>query len=144
MQSLQPIRNALQLDNLNGNGDLLAITGNYRLQFQGNTLGTYLIGGGGMYYRSVTLSQHVNTGNPTIACTPEWLWSGFSCSSGFVIANQTVGGSSSFAPGWNAGAGIMFKMPDSWWKVYLEARYHYSSSKGIVTRVIPFTIGVRF
>lgn len=141
--ALAPIREALNTNDIHGHADLLALTANYRLQFQREVLGTYLITGAGMYYRDVSLTQHVTTGS-SITCTPEWLWWGFTCTSGSVTSGQSIGGASSFTSGGNVGFGVTFKLPDSWWKVYVEARYHYARSKSISTQVIPITLGIRF
>lgn len=143
-QALAPIRAALNDHSIDGHGDLVAVTGNYRLQFQGQTLGTYFILGAGMYYRDSTLSKTVTTPGSFITCDREWLWWGFTCSSGQVSSDQTIASSSSFAPGANGGIGITFKLPDSWWKLYLEARYHYAVNHGVQTHIIPVTFGIRF
>jgi outer membrane protein with beta-barrel domain len=140
---LTPLRLALHTTNLSGHGNLFSATANYRLQFQGTVLGTYFMGGAGMYYRNASLSHEVTTGN-SIECTPEWRWWGFTCTSGTVTSNQTIASSSSFAPGVNAGFGITFKLPDSWYKIYLESRYIYAVNKFVNTQVIPITIGIRF
>src|SRR3954470_13448086 len=62
IEALAPIRAALQNNDINGHGNLAALTANYRLQFEGKVVGTYLIAGGGVYYRQVSLSQHVVVG----------------------------------------------------------------------------------
>ena len=143
-QALLPIRLALNDRSVDGHGNLLALTGNYRLQFQGTVLGTYFMAGAGMYYRGATLSKTVTTTTNVVSCSTEWFWWGFTCTSGQVTSQQTIASSSSFAPGGNAGIGITFKLPDSWWKLYLEARYHYAVNHGVKTQIIPVTFGIRF
>ena len=91
--SLQPLQAALQSGNLSGSVDLYALTGNYRFQLRGRLLGTYLIGGGGWYFRSTNLSSEVTVGPGTV-CTTTWLWWGFACKSGTVTAGQTLASSS--------------------------------------------------
>ena len=141
--ALAPFRAALQPNNIDGKGNLVALTANYRLQVEGKVLGTYLIAGGGMYYRDASLSEHVTVGN-SVTCTPAWLWWGFTCSSGTVISNQTLASSSSTVLGGNVGIGFTVRVPDSRYKFYVESRYHYAPSKFITTQVIPLTVGVRF
>src|SRR5437899_12972557 len=67
--ALQPLQTALQSKDLNGNSDLYALTGNYRFELRGRLLGTYLIGGGGWYYRNTWLSKEVNSAFSKL-CTP--------------------------------------------------------------------------
>jgi len=141
--ALTPIRTALQNNNINGHGNLVALTANYRLQFEGKGFGTYFIAGGGLYYRDASLSQHVTVGS-SVMCTPAWSWWGFNCTSGTVTSNQTLAGSSSTAPGGNVGIGFTVRFPDSPYKFYVESRYHYARNKFVATQVIPITVGVRF
>lgn len=140
---LAPIRLALQTPNVSGHGNLVALTANYRLQFQGKVFGAYLIGGGGMYYRNASLSQQVAVGN-SVTCTPEWLWWGFTCSTGVVTTNQTLASSSSIAPGVNGGIGFTVRISNSWYKFYVESRYHYAPNKFVNTEVMPISVGIRF
>jgi hypothetical protein len=140
---LAPIRAALQNPAINGHGNLVSVTGNYRLKFEGRVFGIYFIGGGGLYYRNATLSQTVSAGN-SVTCNPAWLWWGFSCSSGTVTANQSLASFSSTVPGGNAGVGITFRIPDSEYRFYVESRYHYAPIKGVHTQIVPIAIGVRF
>jgi hypothetical protein len=141
--ALAPIRAALQNPAINGHGNLVSVTGNYRLKFEGRVFGIYFIGGGGLYYRNATLSQTVSAGN-SVTCNPAWLWWGFSCSSGTVTANQSLASFSSTVPGGNAGVGITFRIPDSEYRFYIESRYHYAPIKGVHTQIVPIAIGVRF
>ena len=67
--ALQPIRVASNDNSIAGHGNLYAITGNYRFQFQHKRLGAYLIGGGGWYYRTIGLSQSVRSGS-NVPCAP--------------------------------------------------------------------------
>jgi hypothetical protein len=142
-EALAPIRAALQNNDINGHGNLVVLTANYRLQFEGRVFGTYLIAGGGVYYRQASLSQHVVVGD-SVSCTPAWLWWGFTCESGTVTSHQTLASSSSTAPGGNVGIGFTVRIPDSQYKFYVESRFHYATNRGVATRIIPFTVGVRF
>lgn len=73
--ALAPIRAALQGPAINGHGNLVSVTGNYRLKYESRVFGIYFIGGGGLYYRNSTLSQTVSVGN-SVTCSPAWLWWG--------------------------------------------------------------------
>jgi hypothetical protein len=113
------------------------------LQLEGKVFGTYLIAGGGMYYRDASLSQLVVVGE-SVSCTPAWLWWGFTCESGNVTSHQTLASSASTAPGGNVGIGFTVKIPDSQYKFYVESRFHYATNRGVATTIIPITVGVRF
>ena len=141
--ALNQVRAATNNPNLNGRGNLVGLMANYRLKFEGKVFGAYLIAGGGGFYRNVSLSQAVTAGT-SVTCSPEWLWWGFSCSSGVVTSNQTVASSSSTAPGADAGAGFTVRLPDSRYKFYIEARYYYSPNKSVSTQILPIGVGIRF
>jgi len=141
--TITPLRVALNSRSLKGYGNLLAFTGNYKFELRGKSLGTYFIGGGGFYYRNVTLSQQVVTGTAT-ACTPPWLFWGFVCSSGVVSSDQTLASTSSAAPGFNAGVGFTIKVGEPRYRMYMEARYHYAATSPANTQLIPITFGIRF
>jgi len=142
-EALAPIRAALQNNDISGHGNLVALTANYRLGFEGKVFGTYLIGGGEMYYRDASLSQHVVVGE-SVSCTQAWLWWGFNCESGTVTSNQTLASSNSIAPGGNVGIGFTVRIPDSGYKFYVESRFNYASNRGVPTKILPIYVGVRF
>jgi hypothetical protein len=141
--ALNQIRQALDNPAINSSSNVFAFTGNYRFELRGKALGTYLIGGGGWYYRNAHLSQKVTSGE-MITCTPVWLWWGFSCQSGIVTANQTVAGSSSNTLGINGGIGFTVRVGDAPYRVYVESRYHYAPTKGISTQLATITVGIRY
>ena len=141
--ALAPIRVALQNPDISGGGNLFAFTGNYRFELRGKALGTYLIGGGGWYYRTAHLSQTIATGSG-ITCTPVWLWWGFSCESGIVTADQTIASSASHSIGMNVGVGFTARVGDAPHRIYVESRYHYVPSKGINTQLVVVTVGIRY
>jgi hypothetical protein len=141
--ALAPIRAALQNNDINGRGNLVALTANYRFGVEGKVFGTYLIAGGGMYYREASLSKHVAVGE-SVNCTPAWLWWGFTCESGIVTGNQVLARSSSTAPGGNIGLGFTVRIPDSEYRFYVESRFHYATNRGVPTKAIPISVGVRF
>ena len=99
------LRAALDNPNVNASAQVMALTGNYRFELRGRALGTYFIGGAGLYYRHSTLSQTVTTGS-NISCTPTWVWWGFTCTSGTVDSNQTIRSWSSSSGGFNGGVGF--------------------------------------
>lgn len=139
---LAPIRAALQDPSLGAGGNLFALTGNYRYELRGRTLGTYLIGGGGWYFRNAHLSQQVVTGTG-ITCTPAWLWWGFSCEQGLVTADQTIKSSSAHSLGVNGGIGFTARVGDAPYRMYLESRYHYVPGQ-VNTHMIVVTVGIRY
>jgi hypothetical protein len=141
--SLQPLRAALQSGNLTAYSDLYALTGNYRYEVRGKLFGYYLIAGGGWYFRNTYLSEAVTSGSGTI-CTPAWLWSGFTCSSGTVTAGQTHAGASSNSFGGNIGAGFTVRVSDGPYRFYTEARYHYAPTGNVSTQFVALTIGIRY
>lgn len=141
---LHPSTNNLTgVANLSGHSNLYALTGNYRFELRGKSLGTYLIAGGGWYMRHSSLTTTVVTGN-SIACMPVWLWWGATCSSGLVTANQTLKSSSSSAFGANGGIGFTVRVGDAPWRVYVESRYHYAPTRHINTQLIVTTVGIRY
>ena len=141
--ALNPLRAALQNPGLSAGGNLFAFTGNYRFELRGRAIGTYLIGGGGWYYRNAHLSQKVTTGS-NITCNPTWLWWGFSCESGSVTANQTIGSSGSHSIGVNGGFGFTARVGEAPYRVYVESRYHYAPGRGISTQLVIVTVGIRY
>jgi hypothetical protein len=137
------VRTALNDPTLNLSVRLFNLTGNYRYELRGKHLGAYFLGGGGLYYRHTHLSREETTGN-SIECTPAWIWWGFSCTSGTVTENQTVGSWSATAPGYNGGIGFTFRVGDPPYRFYTESRYHYAPNKRINTQLIDITFGIRY
>ena len=119
--SLEPLQAAVPSSNLSGSANLYALTGNYRFQLRGRLLGTYLIGGGGWYFRGTHLSSEITVGPGTV-CTTAWLWWGFTCASGTVTAGQTLESSSSSAWGTNVGMGFTVRVGEAPYRLYTEAR----------------------
>lgn len=140
---LAPIRLALQNPNISARSNLDSLTGNYRFELRGKALGTYFIGGGGLYYRTTSLTERITTGS-NITCSPVWLWYGFTCSSGVVTANQTLASSSSYAMGANGGIGFTARVGDAPYRIYVESRYHYAPNKRINTQLVVVSVGIRY
>jgi hypothetical protein len=141
--ALNQIGQALGNPDVHSSSNVFAFTANYRFELRGKALGTYLIGGGGWYYRNAHLSQKIISGE-TIACAPVWLWWGFSCQSGTVIANQTVVGSASNSLGISGGIGFTARVGDAPYRIYVESRYHYAPTRGISTQLATITVGIRY
>lgn len=142
-ETLAPLRLALQDHSLTGHGNVYAFTANYRFEMRGRSLGTYFIAGGGFYYRNAELSKQVVAGTAT-TCTREWLFWGFTCTSGTVSTDQTLASASSGTLGANGGIGFTVKVGEPRYRLYFEARYHYAPTTRINTQIIPITIGIRF
>jgi hypothetical protein len=141
--SLEPIRVASNDNSITGHINLYALTGNYRYELQGKRLGAYFIGGGGWYFRTLGFKKPAMSGSNT-PCTPPWVWWGFTCASGTVIANQTRGSYDSSVFGGNVGGGFTIKVGDSGDRIYIEPRYHYAPTKNITTKLIEVTVGIRY
>jgi hypothetical protein len=105
----------------------------------------YAIGGPGMYYRSVEITQYDGSG---IICDPWW----YIC--GTVPIESVVGSRGGWDFGINVGGGVGFRFEGG--EFYVESRYHYvwgpefTSSIGSATTVKsngqywPLTFGLRF
>jgi hypothetical protein len=141
--ALQPLQTASQSGDLKGNSDFYALTANYRFELRGRTLGTYLIGGGGWYFRNTWLSHEVPSGSGNI-CTPVWRWFGYSCTSGKVNPSQPPVISSLNSLGANGGIGVTARVGEAPYRFYAEARYHYAPTKNISTHFIAITLGIRY
>jgi len=141
--SLQPLRQALGSSDLSGKSNLYVVTGNYRYERRGKVFGAYLIGGGGLYYRTTNPSTLIVTGSG-IPCAPAWMWWGFSCSSGTVNPNQSLGSVGSNAFGGNGGGGVTVRVGQSPWRMYVESRYHYAPNKNVSTKLVTVTVGIRY
>lgn len=142
-QTLQPIQIALNTNKVSGHSNLFALTGGYRLEFRGRSLGTYLIAGGGWYYRTASLSRSIPDGT-TIGCFPAWVWWGYNCSSGIIVTDLTEVHSNASAMGVNGGVGMTFRVGEAPYRMYVEGRYHFAPTKNISTQLIEVTWGIRY
>ncbi|HWB85995.1 MAG TPA: outer membrane beta-barrel protein [Bryobacteraceae bacterium] len=138
--ALRPIRILANTRDISTSSNLFAVTGNYRYRIQGKVFGGYIIAGGGVYYRRVTLSRQVPVGIGTV-CGPTWQWLGYACVSGIITDDQTLIRSGSTAFGGNAGVGFTIRINEEGYKFYVESRYHYAPTKNIATQIIPITLG---
>jgi hypothetical protein len=141
--ALQPLRIALQTPNIGGHGNLYSMTANYKYELRGKLLGAYLIGGGGWYRRSTSITKQIPAGT-AITCQPIWLWWGYSCSSGLVTTSLTLANSTSNTFGANAGIGFTIRVGDAPYRFYVESRYHYAPTKNISTQLVAFSFGFRY
>jgi hypothetical protein len=142
-EAIAKVRKALNNPKLDASARVMSLTGNYRFELRGRTLGTYFIGGGGLYYRKTSLSQTVTTGNG-ISCTPYWVWWGFTCTSGTVDSNQTLGSWASTAGGVNGGIGFTARVSEAPYRVYVESRYHYAPNTRVNLQLIEVSVGIRY
>jgi len=143
-ETLIPIRAALGTNSVSGHGNIYAFTGNYRLELREKTLGIYFIGGPGWYYRTVWLSKPVPTGT-TISCDPAWLWWGYDCAAGLTITNLTQVHGSAGALGVSGGGGLTIRVgSEAPYRMFVESRYHFAPTGSISTKLLVFTVGIRY
>lgn len=142
-EALAKIRVALNNQDIEAKSDVMAFTGNYRYELRGRTLGTYFIGGSGLYYRHASISQKVVTGK-SITCTPMWQWWGYTCEGGYVTENQQLGSWSATAGGFNGGIGFTARVGDPPYRVYAESRYHYVPNSRVNMQIIDISFGIRY
>jgi opacity protein-like surface antigen len=128
---------SMQYGNLNAVLDL----------FPGRLLSVYLVGGPGIYHRSVTISQVEGVTNATF-CDP-WL---FVCYPQAVSVSSVLGRTGSTSFGLNAGVGISLRLAEPV-RLYVESRYHYLFGSSFSTpagevradgQYMPLVLGLRF
>lgn len=109
-----------------------------RLRPSSSRIVPYLTAGGGYYRRTVEFTE------PTTAYInifdPWWGWYGPIG----VPANRVLGRVSRGGPGFNLGGGFSVRVGESNAKFFAEARYHYASTAGLITRMVPVTFGIRW
>ena len=130
-----------------GSVNLYTLTGNYRFHIDSiadSPFGVYIIGGGGWYYRHVSISKKFIV-PPLTVCQPIYLWWGYACETGTgFVATETLASHGTSAGGLNAGVGFTVKIGDLGWKFFVESRYSYAASNFIPTTLVPVTFGFRF
>jgi Outer membrane protein beta-barrel domain len=98
----------------------------------------YVLGGGGWLRRTVEFTQ------PTLATTivfdPWWGYFG----PALVPVNQVLGSVTDNAGVWDIGGGMNFALPNTSWKLYLQARYYNGMTTGRHTTLVPITLGFRW
>jgi hypothetical protein len=123
--------------------NLYSLTANYRFSGNfGHTFGYYLIGGGGWYYRHVSLTKTV-VSQGTV-CQPIYGWYGYSCGNGLVENTFTLVSTGTSSGGGNAGAGLTIRLSENGWKFFIESRYNYAASRLVSTQVAPVTFGLQY
>jgi hypothetical protein len=117
---------------------LIAVTAEPRIKFASSShrVVPYFVGGVGYYRRTVNFTQ------PTLAAVTIFdPFFGFT--NILVPANQIIGSIVRDGIGGNAGLGFEFRLGNSA-KIFTEARFHYADNGGVTTRMVPWTVGVRF
>jgi opacity protein-like surface antigen len=117
-----------------------------------NRASVYTIGGLGVYYRNVNLT---NPGVGFVTVCDPWL---FVCYDTPVATDKIVGERSSTDFGMNIGGGVNFKVGETS-MLFIEFRYHYiwgpkpdiavnpltgANTGNVNTQMMPITFGVRF
>lgn len=107
----------------------------------------YGVGGGGMYYRTVSLTTP-DIGFTTF-CDPYW----YVCTPGLTEVDRVIGDRNSWDPGINIGGGVTFDLGSDV-EMYVESRWHYIwgpefiDADGLATNAngqyFPVTFGFRF
>lgn len=142
-EALTKLRTTLNDPSLHAGAGVMALTGNYRFELRGQHFGTYFLGGAGLYYRHVSISKEVTTGQTT-TCDAFWLYWGFTCTSGVVTENQTIGSFSASGGGFNGGVGFTVRAGEPPYRFYVESRYHYAPNSRVDTQLIDITFGFRY
>lgn len=142
-QVLAQLRQASNEPTLDASVRLYGLTGNYRYELRGKTLGAYFLGGGGLYYRHTHLSKQVTTSSPVV-CTPIYTWWGFTCSGGTVTTGQSLGSFSTSAGGWNGGIGLTARIGEPPYRLYVESRYLYVPNSRLNTQLINISFGISY
>ena len=128
---------------LTGNVNVYSLVGNYRFHIDSiadSPFGFYVIGGGGWYYRDISIEKNYSVPAFT-PCQPIYTWWGFGCD-GYV--SSTIASHGSNAGGINGGVGFTIRVEDTAWKFFVETRYHYVWSNSIPTSFVPLTIGFQY
>jgi hypothetical protein len=122
-----------------------SVTGNVQVAFGSHAFSPYVIGGGGWYRRTWSLTRTA-FGSEIDECDIGLLWFGiFDCEEGIALTDRTIASGSQDAAGWNIGGGFTKGLGrDTSAKFYTEVRYHRAFHRGIDTEVIPITFGIRW
>lgn len=116
--------------------------------FPSRPVGLYVLGGPGLYYRRVEITQFAGTALVPY-CDP-WL---FICYTTPVAVDQVIGLRSRTDFGLNVGLGVDLRIYEGPLHLYLEGRYHYIFSGNIDTpsgprkadgQYLPLVLGLRF
>jgi Outer membrane protein beta-barrel domain len=142
-EALAQLRTALGDTTVNASASFMTFGEDYRFELRGKKLGTYFMGGGGLYYRHTSLSHTVTTGS-SVTCTPEWEFWGFTCTGGTVTSNQTLGSWAATTGGVNGGIGFTVRVGEPPYRFYVESRYHYAPYSRVDLQLINISFGIRY
>jgi opacity protein-like surface antigen len=102
-------------------------------------VGVYLIGGAGLYHRGLNFTQPATF--TSFGCDPFFGY----CYPVTVSGNQVVASYSTYKFGYNAGAGLEFKIGQTGLRAFAEARYNEMfTSRGKNLTYTPATFGIRW
>lgn len=102
-------------------------------------VGVYLIGGAGLYHRGLNFTQPATF--TSFGCDPFFGY----CYPVTVTGNQVVASYSTYKFGYNAGAGLEFKIGQTGLRAFAEARYNEMfTSRGKNLTYTPATFGIRW
>lgn len=105
---------------------------------QERKVGGYLIGGYGIFKRTVNLTRPEVV--PVFICDP---WT-FFCYEGSAVADVIYRSNSTWKGGWNIGGGVTYRLGDGNAKLYAEVRYYEVLTSPVKTTVLPLTFGIRW
>jgi hypothetical protein len=116
--------------------------------FHSGPFGFYLLGGGGLYYRYVEITQF--QGNAVVPYCDPWL---YYCSATSVGVSSVLGSHSEWDWGADVGGGFTLALSPTT-RLYIESRYHYVWGNTYTDRngqqhssngeFVPVTFGVKF
>lgn len=138
--AIQSLQQVLQTQNVSGHGNLFVLTANYKYELRGKQLGTYIVGGPGLYRRTTSVTQTIPSGT-VVPCQPLWVWWGVPCG---PTTTSTTANSSSNTLGGNVGIGFTIRVGDAPYRWYVESRYHYAPTKNIGTQLLTINVGFRY
>jgi hypothetical protein len=122
-----------------GNARVWAITAEPRLTFgRRYKFMPYVVGGVGYYRRVVEFTQ------PTLIPVTVFDPFFFTFNPVLIRGNVVLGRIIRDGVGGNAGAGFQIPIGQSGFKLFAEARFHYAGDGGVPTRMVPFTVGLRY
>jgi len=98
----------------------------------------YTTAGYGLYHRNLVFTQPVLQN--VITCDPFF---GF-CFNQTETVNQVLAQFGTYKGGFNVGGGFSFRLGESPFKFYTEARYHQMFNSGTDMKFIPITFGIRW
>jgi opacity protein-like surface antigen len=122
-----------------GKAHMQSITVNPKLRLNRHSkFGPYVTGGVGYYRRTVEFTRP--------ALVPVFIYDPFFgvFFDTLVPADEVLGRITEDGVGGSLGGGFDIKLGDSGLKFFSEARYHYTNTGRIVTRMVPVTFGIRW